>query len=80
LVGRGLQPYAKRWDKEHGRGIAAMSKARHMALKFDDKRYEKLIGLAGDLPLDRMNAFDILLQVLRHDPALLLQARAFIFP
>ncbi len=77
---KGLQPYVKRWDKAHGRGIAAMSKARHMALKFDDRRYEKLIGLAGELPLDQMSAFDILLQVLRHDPALLLQARAFIFP
>ena len=57
-----------------------MSKARHMVLKFDDNRYEKLIGLAAELPLSEMSAFDIILRVLRHDPALLLQARAFIFP
>jgi digeranylgeranylglycerophospholipid reductase len=77
---RGLQAYPRQWDKEHGRGINAMSKARHMVLKFDDNRYEKLIGLAAELPLSEMSAFDIILRVLRHDPALLLQARAFIFP
>ena len=77
---KGLQPYAKQWDKEHGRGINAMGKARHLALKFDDKRYEKLIDMAADLPLSDLNAFDIILRVLRHDPALLLQARAFILP
>lgn len=77
---RSLQPYAKQWQSEHGKGINAMSKMRHMVLKFDDNRYEKLIKLADDLPLDEMNAFDIILRVLRSDPGLLLQARAFIFP
>ena len=75
-----LEPYARQWHREHGRGLSAMSKARHMALKFTDERVEKLIALASELPLERMSAFDIILQVLRHDPTLLLHARAFIFP
>lgn len=75
-----LEPYARRWHREHGKGISAMSKARHMALKFSDERIESLIELASGLPLEEMSAFDIILRVLRHDPALLLQARAFIFP
>ncbi len=74
-----LEPYAKQWQKEHGKAINAMSRARHMALKFKDDRYEKLIGLAADLPLSEMSAFDIILKVLRHDPALLFHAREIIF-
>ncbi|MFC1960678.1 NAD(P)/FAD-dependent oxidoreductase [Chloroflexota bacterium] len=77
---RSLEPYHKQWMKEHGRGISAMSKARHAVIKFEDSRVEKLLKIADDLPLDDMNAFDIILAVLRHDPALLLHARGFIIP
>ncbi len=77
---KALQPYAKRWNKEHGRSHKAMKSLRHMALKISDERIDSLIGLADELPLEEMSTFDIILRVLRHDPALLLHARGFIFP
>lgn len=77
---RALEPYRKQWMKEHGRGLSAMSKARHAIIKFEDSRIEKLLKIAADLPVEDMNAFDIILAVLRHDPALLLHARGFIIP
>lgn len=77
---KGLDAYPKRWKKQEGNALAAMSKARHAVIKFDDKRFEKLMKIANDLPLDTMNAFDIVLKVLRHDPALLFHARGFIIP
>ncbi|MBN1965938.1 MAG: NAD(P)/FAD-dependent oxidoreductase [Anaerolineae bacterium] len=76
---RGLEPYGKQWHKLHGRASASMSSARHAALSFSDERYEKLIGLAAELDLDGMSVADIVLRVLRHDPGLLLHAKAFLF-
>jgi digeranylgeranylglycerophospholipid reductase len=76
----GLDAYPKQWGKEHGRGIKGMVGARKAALGFSDERYEKLIQIASELPLDDLSAFDIILRVLRHDPGLLLAARSFIIP
>ncbi len=75
-----LEPYARRWHKEHGRGISSMSKARHVALKFSDDRLDRLVEVTSSLPLEEMSAFDIILRVLRNDPTLLLHARGFILP
>ncbi len=75
-----LEAYPAAWNKEHGRAVGAMAKARQIVLKFEDKRYDKLVDLAADLPLDKMSATDIILAVLRHDPSLLLYARGFIIP
>ncbi len=77
---KGLDDYPKRWHKEHGRALASMSRVRHMALKFSDQRVEGLLDLATELPLDQMSATDIILRVLRHDPALLWEARNFLLP
>ncbi|MBE0689742.1 MAG: NAD(P)/FAD-dependent oxidoreductase [Anaerolineae bacterium] len=77
---RALEPYEKRWQKEHGRSIKSMVAMRNVMLKLGDERVDKLVGLAAELPLDEMSAFDIILRVLRHDPGLLLHARGMIFP
>lgn len=80
LSRKALQPYEKRWHKEHGRSIKSMVAMRSVMLKLADERVDKLVGLAAELPLDEMSAFDIILRVLRHDPGLLLHARGMIFP
>lgn len=77
---RGLDAYPRQWQKEHGRGIKSMVTTRNSVLKFADERYDKLVGLAAELPLDELSAFEILMRVLRHDPGLLLAARGFIMP
>lgn len=78
--GRGLDAYPRRWQKEHGRGLKAMASTRSAVLRFTDERYDRLIGLAADLPLDDLSAFDVILRVLRHDPGLLLALRSYILP
>ena len=77
---RGLEAYPKQWQKEHGRGIKSMVTTRNTVLKYSDERYDRLIGLAVELPLDELSAFDVLLRVLRHDPGLLLAVRGFVVP
>ncbi len=77
---KALEDYPRRWHREHGRSIKAMATLRHSVLKFPDERYDRLVALAADLPLEEMSAFDIILRVLRHDPGLLLAAREFIMP
>jgi hypothetical protein len=57
-----------------------MVPARRTALQFSDERYDRLVSIAAELPLDEMSAFEIILQVLRHDPGLLLAARGLIMP
>ncbi|GAB4569107.1 MAG: digeranylgeranylglycerophospholipid reductase [Anaerolineae bacterium] len=77
---RGLEPYARQWQKEHGRGLKAMATTRNTVLKYTDDRFDRLVALAAELPLDELNTFEILLRVLRHDPGLLLAARGFLMP
>jgi digeranylgeranylglycerophospholipid reductase len=77
---KALVPYVKAWHREHGRGNKTMASIRSVALKFDDARYEKLLGVVADLPLDEMGAMDVILRVLRADPGLLLHARGLIVP
>ncbi|NPV66282.1 MAG: NAD(P)/FAD-dependent oxidoreductase [Anaerolineae bacterium] len=77
---KALEAYPRRWHQEHGRAIKSMAALRHSVLKFSDERYDRLVALAAELPLAEMSAFDIILRVLRHDPALLLAAREFLIP
>ncbi len=77
---RGLEGYPRQWQKEHGRSIRGMAGTRHSVLKFTDERYDRLIGLAAELPLDELSAFDVIMRVLRHDPGLLLALRSYIMP
>ncbi len=76
----GLEEYPKRWHKDEGRGIKTMAGLRHSVLKFSDERFDKLVGLAAELPLDELSAPEIILRVLRHDPGLLFAARSLILP
>lgn len=74
-----LQSYPKYWHKKMGGGIKAMSALRHMAINMSDQRYESLIKIANDLPLDNLSPVDVVLRVLRNDPTLLWHAKAFLF-
>ncbi len=74
-----LEVYQEMWMDDNGRGERLLSNLRHIALKFSDERVTKLIRTIQDLPLEEMSAHEIILKVLRQDPALLIYAKDVIF-
>lgn len=73
-----LQVYERLWRERCGKMHAALYKIRKMITSMDPDRVDRLVHNASQLPVERMSLGEVALQLLRHDPLLLVEARALI--
>lgn len=75
---RSLRDYHRLWQDRFGGQHAALYKIRKLLTDMDDQTLARLVHTASTMPLQDMTTSEILLTLLKHHPALLLQATALI--
>jgi digeranylgeranylglycerophospholipid reductase len=75
---RKLAVYEELWQKRFGRMSASLYKIRKLFERMSQERLDSLILNASKLPLETMGLGEILLNLLKKDPLLLLEARTLI--
>ncbi|MBI5670567.1 MAG: NAD(P)/FAD-dependent oxidoreductase [Chloroflexi bacterium] len=75
---RALRPYESRWQERFGRQHAALYAVRKILTRMSEADFNKLVALGARLPLDTMSHAELITQLLKAHPALLLEARTLI--
>lgn len=78
LTATRLAEYERLWKQRYGRAHAAMYKIRKILTRLEQKRLDGLVATASTLPIERMSLSHVILEVLKNDPFLLLEARTLI--
>ncbi|HEX2908536.1 MAG TPA: NAD(P)/FAD-dependent oxidoreductase, partial [Phototrophicaceae bacterium] len=73
-----LRDYEELWQERFGKMHAALLAVRRILTRMDEADFNKLIALAGRLPLETMSHAELVTQLLKAHPALLLEARTLI--
>ncbi len=75
---RNLRDYPRLWQEHFGAQHSALYKIRKFLTEMDDEHLAQLIHTASTLPLHDMSNGEILFALLKHHPALLLQATTLV--
>ena len=73
-----LREYEHRWKERFGKMHAALYSVRKVLSHMAQKQFDALVAQASQLPLERMTPGEIMLELLKSHPALLLEARTLI--
>ncbi|MCX9077374.1 MAG: NAD(P)/FAD-dependent oxidoreductase [Candidatus Methanoperedens sp.] len=75
---RALRDYESLWHERFGKQHAALYAVRKILTRMAEADFDKLVALASRLPLDTMSHAELITQLLKAHPALLLEARTLI--
>lgn len=75
---RALREYEIHWQERFGRQHAALYAVRRILARMSEADFNKLVALGARLPLDSMSHAELVTQLLKAHPALLLEARTLV--
>jgi digeranylgeranylglycerophospholipid reductase len=75
---KALHDYESLWHERFGKQHAALYAVRKILTRMAEADFDKLVALASRLPLDTMSHAELITQLLKAHPALLLEARTLI--
>ena len=78
LSAKRLQAYEKAWQERFGKMHAALYRIRGILGHLEQERIDALVRTAAALPLEKMSLGQLVFEILKSQPSLLLEARTLI--